>query len=322
MEHILRLLPKKPQPIWVRYGSTFLIVAVFFLLRAGLEERVGTYGFFLMTPAIFLPAVLFDRGSGFIATALSAAFIYFFVGGDLGLESLAQHAVPFGLFVAISISIATVSEALRKALERAVAEENAKKLLLDEMGHRIKNNLQTVASLLQMQARSQRDPEARANMEDAVARVYAIANAHDFLRPGTHENSVDMRSYLEDLGERLAVMLRGNRPVAVCVDAEAVHLPSERAILVGLIVNELVTNAFKHAFRDAESGTIDVRFARAAEGFELIVADDGTGGKQEEGTPQREGFGTRLIRLIVEQLDGKMTRDNPGSGRRVTVRLP
>lgn len=104
MEHILRLLPKQPQPLWVRYAGTLAIVAVFFLIRAGLDGRVGTYGVFLMTPAIFLPAVLFDRGSGFLATAVSAALIYSHTGGELTLQSFDRHVVPFGLFVAVSRS--------------------------------------------------------------------------------------------------------------------------------------------------------------------------------------------------------------------------
>ena len=305
--------------MWVRYSVTLAIVIVVFLIRAGLEGRVGIYGFFILIPAIFLPAILFDRGSGFLATAVSSLLLYFLIGGTLDPQTVDDHIVPFGLFIVICLGIATLSEALRKALERAVAAEAAKDLLLREMGHRIKNNLQTVASLLQMQARSQPDDETRTNLESAVARVFVIADAHDFLRPDSHDGDVDMRAYLADLSDRLARMLRGTRPVAVRIDAVAEPIRAERAVLIGLIVNELVTNAFKYAFVDAEAGAIDVQFRKSLDGhFELAVTDDGKGDAGEH----KEGFGTRLVRLMVEQLGGTIAWQPANPGQRVEVRIP
>jgi len=325
MDHLLQILPRRGLSIWVRYGTTLAIVAVFFLIRAGLEDRVGTYGFFVMTPAIFLPAVLFDRGSGFLATVVSALLLYLLVGGTADIQSLTAHLIPFALFVVICLGIATVSEMLRKALERAVAAEKAKDLLLKEMGHRIKNNLQTVASLLQMQARSQQDEAARGSLDAAVARVFVIAGAHDFLRTDTHDSMIDMRSYLAELGERLAGMLRGDRPVAVRVEATAEPIRSERAVLIGLIVNELVTNAFKYAFAEGEAGAIDVRFDKRPDGqFELSVTDDGRGQASERGETRehREGFGMRLVRLMVEQLGGTIAGQPANPGTRIVVTVP
>ena len=211
-----------------------------------------------------------------------------------------------------------LGEALRKALERAVEAERAKDLLLREMGHRIKNNLQTVASLLQMQARTHDDRKTRADLEGAVNRVFVIANSHDFLRTDTHENLIDMRNYLTELGERLAGMLRGDRPVAVRIDTSVELVRTERAVLVGLIVNELVTNAFKYAFGDNDAGAVDVQFHRSPEGFELTVADNG---KTKMHGPT-EGFGTRLVRLMVQQLRGTIAWQDANPGLRVLVKIP
>ncbi|WP_352671770.1 sensor histidine kinase [Mesorhizobium sp. M0166] len=126
-----------------------------------------------------------------------------------------------------------------------------------------------------------------------------------------------MRSYLEELSRHLGDTLRDIRPIAVKVHAEEVHLPTEQAIPLGLIVNELVRNALKHAFPGDRGGTIAVKLFRDSS-LVLTVADDGVGCPPDK----NGGIGSRLTELLAKQLGATLTRENYAPGCKVRVVLP
>jgi two-component sensor histidine kinase len=320
MENLLLLLPDRPQSVVVRYLLTTLIVGICFLLQVGVEMQSGFFGFFLLLPGIFIASLIFDRGSGFYATVLSTALSVLVLmrpGGGFGL--LSQHLVPLVLFLLIGLGLATVSEGLRKALERAVRAERVKDLALSELNHRIRNDLAMMASVLELQTRAQTDPGAKAAFRSAVGRIHVIANAHDHLLPRDDQSSIDMKEYLTDCCRHLADTLRDVRPIAVNVEADPIYLPSDKAVPVGLMVNELATNAFKYAFPDDRAGTITVRFRnRSDRELELVVEDNG------KGCPQgaKEGLGSRIVRLLAQQLKGDVTTESAGPGCRKIIAFP
>jgi two-component system, sensor histidine kinase PdtaS len=316
MEHLLRLLPAGPQPLLVRYGTTTVIVAICFLLLMAVHAEGAVFGFYLLHPAIFLASIIFDRGSGFYATGLCALLLYFFMlpAGTWLLPG--AILLPLMLFVLISLAIATFSEGLRKAWERAVQAEETKDLLLRELGHRTVNNLNMVIAVLTLQRRAQTNPEARAALESALLRVKAIAEAHNHFRPLRHQGVVEMRGYLEQLCAYIENNLRDIRPIAVRVRAEEMSLKSETAAPLGLIVNELVTNALKHAFPENRAGLIEVKLV-AGPPLVLSVADDGVGYCDEK----KQNLGTQLICRLVAQLGGKIAWENQKPGCRVVVVL-
>lgn len=320
MENLLLLLPDRPQSVVVRYLLTTLIVGICFLLQVGVEMQSGFFGFFLLLPGIFIASLIFDRGSGFYATVLSTALSVLVLmrpGGGFGL--LSQHLVPLVLFLLIGLGLATVSEGLRKALERAVRAERVKDLALSELNHRIRNDLAMMASVLELQTRAQTDPGAKAAFRSAVGRIHVIANAHDHLLPRDDQSSIDMKEYLTDCCRHLAETLRDVRPIAVNVEADPIYLPSDKAVPVGLMVNELATNAFKYAFPDDRAGTITVRFRnRSARELELVVEDNG------KGCPHgaKEGLGSRIVRLLAQQLKGDVTTESAGPGCRKIIAFP
>jgi two-component sensor histidine kinase len=272
---------------------------------------------FLLLPGIFIASLVFDRGSGFYATILSVALSVLILlrpGGGFG--PLSQHLVPLVLFVLIGLGVATVSEALRNALEKAVRAERAKDLALYELNHRIRNDLAMMASVLELQLRAQTDPAAKAAFRSAVGRIHVIANAHDHLLPRDDQSSIDMKEYLTDCCRHLADALRDVRPIAVNVEADPVYLPSDKAVSVGLMVNELTTNAFKYAFPDDRAGTITVRFRnKGVRELELIVEDDGKG--CPEGA--KEGLGSRIVRLLAQQLRGHVKIESAEPGCRMII---
>jgi hypothetical protein len=125
MENLLLLLPSRPQSIFVRYGVTTLIVLVCFALQIGVEFQSGSSRSSFCSPGVFLAAVLFDRGSGFYATILSTALCIAVLPRSDGWLLLPEYLLPFLLFVLVGLALATVSEAMRKALEKAVAAERS-----------------------------------------------------------------------------------------------------------------------------------------------------------------------------------------------------
>jgi len=212
-----------------------------------------------------------------------------------------ELAANLAIFVVAALGVSFVSEGLRTAWERAVAAERSKDLLLRELGHRTQNNLALVASVLSLQARTKENPEIRSALEKAVARVQAIGSAHEHFHPLKHNGRVNMRPYLEKLCTHLGDSHRDVRPIAVIVEADDVGLRTEQAVPLGLIANELVTNALKHAFPGDRSGTIRVML-RASSPMSFIVEDNGVGSPLEK----EERLGSRLIRLLAEQLGAKI----------------
>jgi len=315
MESLLKFLPARPQPVLVRYSASAVMVLVFFAFHLGAGQAAGNYGFILFIPPIMVAAVLFDRGSGFFATALSAVLVAVLL--DWRAYPV-NHVAALTLFVCVSLFVVIVGEGMRKALERSAAAREDLELLMEEQGHRIKNDLAIASALIALQARAQSDTAVRTALESAVARVHVLAKGYDHLRVTERDQATDMTSYLGEVCWKLGEGLRGVRPIAVEVDADRVEIRSQMATRIGLIVNELVTNALKHAFPDERGGTVSVRMRRNADELTLTVEDDGIGCSDA----LTEGLGSRLVRLLVQQLRGHMTRELAKSGCRVTIVIP
>jgi two-component sensor histidine kinase len=150
-----------------------------------------------------------------------------------------------------------LSEALRKGWERAIEAERAKDLLYRELRHRTKNDFAMAVSVLNLQARTQIKPEIRQALADAASRLHVLSKAHEQLEPTDERSAVRMCDYLQALCRSLTESM-GPEKADVSVECDEAEFPVERAIPVGLIVNELVTNAFKHAFVPERKGAIAV----------------------------------------------------------------
>jgi K+-sensing histidine kinase KdpD len=219
---ITALLPKQKHSILSRYLMTAAIVGVAALLRLSLAEELQHYPVLLFIPAVFLSALLFDRGSGFFATVLSAIVaVYLFIEPYWSFDIDIREFVPISIFMAVGFTISAVTEALRQTVAKLSRAEAQKTLLLEELGHRTKNDLFMVSSVLTLQARAQSDPNVKSALEAAVARVAVIARAQERLRGDKDGGTVEMSGYLEDLCRTLGDMLRDVRPIAVVVNVLA-----------------------------------------------------------------------------------------------------
>jgi two-component sensor histidine kinase len=218
---------------------------------------------------------------------------------------------------AVSASLdVTALKRTEAALRDAIAQ---RELLQREADHRIKNSLQLVASVLRLQRGRVKDEAAAALLDEAVARVSAVAEAHAALHRSPDLLAADAGAMVEELCHAVG---RLNPAVTItCWREGEAKLEVERAIPLGLIVSELLTNAVRHAFPEGAQGKVEVRVAaRPSDGMKVEVSDDGTGMPLEEA---RDGsLGRELVRTFAAKIGAQVeTRSARGEGTTVTVRL-
>ncbi len=199
------------------------------------------------------------------------------------------------------------------ALQQALAE---KEILMHELQHRVKNSLVTAASLLALGKNSLPNDQSRAILANTEARLHTMAALYDQLNQTGRSDRIDLRSYLQALVEKLAqAYLAADGPVKIETCLSPLELDPRRAMSLGLMVNELVTNALKYAFPAGRAGVIRVELAETADGATLGITDNGVGLASGN---NKTGMGLRLAELLTMQLGGKLTIEGEQG---VTVRV-
>ena len=191
-----------------------------------------------------------------------------------------------------------------------LAQEN--ETLAREGDHRVMNSLQLVQSILSLQLRSADTPSTRAHLESARNRVLAIAAVHRDLHLGGSLEDVEIGAFLRRLCEGLKQTAPAN-VTAVNVSADRAMMKSAPASTTGLIVAELVTNSFKYAYGDGQSGAVDVEFQKTHDGWSLQVADGGGGLPAGFDASKSKGVGMRVVNALVRRLDATLSVESrPG----------
>ena len=211
-------------------------------------------------------------------------------------------------------------EAARRELERIAAQ---RKLLLREVYHRVKNNLQVVEALMVMQSRDLRDDRSKEAFFVTRRRVNTLGLIHQQLMQSGDLSRIELREFLDRLAGSLAFAQGAQeRAIAVLVGAADIDIDIDLAIPIGLLVNELVTNAFRHAFAGRPGGTIRVSAFRDGDNLVLTIADDGVGGTARASSqPANDSIGERISRALVAQLRGSI-RLTDHTGRCVEIVVP
>lgn len=337
-------------PKWAKYVAACGVVAAVLPAAFALQSLVPPgYPYLPFLLAILLAGSLFDQGSGFVAVGVSALFAAWFLlpPTDSPVVQDQRDGLALVLFVVVGTATAAIIEALHRAVVREkrahadlVRSERQRRLLLNEFRHRTRNDLQSLAALLLLRARSAPSSAAADGLREAAEHARALARAHAWLAHGDIGDDedparVDTKEFVEgfcrDLGQAL---LSGElRPIALIATAESHILDSERAVHLGLALNELVTNALKYAFPDNGAGTVRVRFAREGHDFVLSVSDDGIGIAADEASARASvktrlskstGLGTRLLQGLAAQLRGTLSREGGenGAGTSAELRFP
>lgn len=206
-------------------------------------------------------------------------------------------------------------------LERKKIEEDVKnslkekEILLKEIHHRVKNNLQIISSLLNLQALTFEDKNSREKFKESINRIKSMAIIHEMLYRSGNLSVVKIKDYFESLISFITGTYTVSTKITteIMVNSESEVLDIDKAIPCGLILNEMISNSIKYAFKDRNSGKISIRFnefPKKEKKFKLIVEDDGVGISKNFDFLNVESFGMQIIHSLVSQLDGSIALDN------------
>ncbi|WP_420387099.1 histidine kinase dimerization/phosphoacceptor domain -containing protein [Roseivirga sp.] len=225
------------------------------------------------------------------------------------------------LIVVFTVLIQRNRLKLKKANEEVEKSLNQKELLLKEIHHRVKNNLQVISSLLDLQARGIDDEKALATFMEGQNRVKAMALIHQKLYQNEDLATIDFAEYAEQLMNELATIYPSASGVRTHVKAtDKMNFDVDTAIPLGLILNELISNAYKYAFTDQEPGEISVSIESLGEGkHQLTVSDTGLGLPEGFDFSKAKSLGLRLVRRLAKQLYGTVTYSKEAGAKFVII---
>ncbi|RZM27859.1 MAG: response regulator, partial [Sphingomonas sp.] len=264
------------------------------------------------------PPVVYVTGSeeGRIAVAALKAGAADYVVKTVGDDFFDLLAASFE-----QVRARALLEQEKASAEADLRASNARlEALLGEVNHRVANSLQLVSAMVRLQATALTDPSAREALEDTQRRIQAIAQVHRRLYTSNDVESVDMQEYLGALVDELAETWSTEAlPRALSLAAEPIRLPTDRAVSLGVIVTELVTNACKYAYPNS-GGEVRVALRRIDDDVFLLAVEDDGCGIPEDAVPRGTGLGTKLIRAMAQSLQTIVEYDPTHTGVRATLR--
>ena len=279
----------------------------------------GAFAFGMIYPICLLATLLAGWRAGLLTMVVSGLLAWYFVfnsGHGFMLPDLKSRTNVALFFLTASMVVFLADQAVIEQ-DKGLADRD---LLIEEINHRTKNNFQIVISLLELQARRSSDAPVRAAMEAAVARIGGLARSHrNLYADGDARQAVAMDVYLAELCANLTEGPGFGGFVQIETTLEPASLPRDRAVAVGVILNELITNAFKHAFPPGHAGTVRVALVRGDADLTLTVVDDGVGLKGRHGTAAASGLGRGLIDAFARQAGGTVSLANGADGGAVAT---
>lgn len=212
----------------------------------------------------------------------------------------------------------TDRRAAEETIQKDLREKNA---LLQEVHHRVKNNLNVITSLLNLQAHqiTSRDDALEA-FSESRNRIHAMALVHERLYSSEDFSRIDMHAYISQIAHELIDVLGAGATIQLDLNVEELNLDISKAIPCGLILNELITNSLKHAFNETPSGNLQIRFYREDDELILLVKDDGVGLPEDFDLEQVDSLGLHIVKLLSEQVEGEIAISGR-SGTEITIRF-
>jgi len=316
-----RRLPRPVTELAVGVGATAFFVGV----RLALSPLLGGVApFALGIIAVVIAALLGGWRSGFVSMVLGTGLIWFLVlppQGSFALESVETvMSLAAGTFTegVILLALGLYQREVRAGQLERTRRINFLGHALKEMDHRTKNNFQIVTSLLALQATRSGSEEVRSALNEAAERLKAVAAVYEALAPSSQGlASVRLQDQLKEICDQIR---RGILPDAIALTAELepILVPHESAVAIGIIVNELVTNACKHAFGDG-GGSIRVKAWRDDGAAYIEVADDGRGFVAGAAKP---GLGSRLVTAFLQRLKARSDVQSSPEGTIHLITVP
>lgn len=196
-------------------------------------------------------------------------------------------------------------------MKNALAE---KEVLLSEIHHRVKNNLAVVSGMMQLQLYEESDPNVQYKLQDSMLRIQTMVNIHELLYNTKSFAKLSFGDVIQKLGENVTLAMSGNKKVDLNIDSDPVVLNINQAIPCSLIINEVLTNIFKHAFKGRKAGKVNISIHQNGSKVELKIEDDGVGLSKDFNLDDGRTLGKNIIKILSEQLDADIKFYNNGSG--------
>jgi two-component sensor histidine kinase len=246
---------------------------------------------------------------------------YFLEAINLGVNGYLIKPVEakklFSLIDDLSGTILLKRELEAKEMERRAAEEGLKKsldekeILLKEVHHRVKNNMQIISSILKMQQRQVDDPRLKEVLEESQNRIHSMALVHENLYSNENLSKILFSNYVKSMAGNLArTFSRSQNNIQLEFDIEDVYMPLDTGIPCGLIINELLSNSFKYAFPDSNSGVIRIQLKNIGhDNFEMEVSDNGIGINGGFNIENSKSLGMKIVTKLVQQIEGTLNYD-------------
>jgi PAS domain S-box-containing protein len=243
-------------------------------------------------------------------------------GSRFNVEVSSRGASIHGMRTLVSV-VRNITER-KQAEEQIRASLREKEILLQEIHHRVKNNMQVIKSLLNLQAATIQDDRLKEQFNESSSRVNAMAIVHEILYQSESLARIDLHTYVSRLASGLYGMYRASaKGIRLMIEVKDVFLSMDEAVPCGLVINELISNALKYAFSESQSGEITIKaHTREPEQIELGVSDNGIGLPQTIELHKVSSLGLKLVRGLIEsQLGGTIQIERRG-GTRFTIRFP
>lgn len=315
-------------------ASLVLILTLFALVAylATMHDGIHDTALFGLPGILIIAGLVLEKKQYYGAPALTVAWI----AALIVLERMGLYRNRFSgvstvidgfdiiiLLTIIVVGIRILTNELIKSLDRARKDEvmlrasdarlqtllAERELMLKEVHHRIKNNMNIMAAILRLQSSEERETCASASLSDAASRLDSMMFLYDKLYRSELNGSLSLAAYLPTLTAEIAGTFSGKGSVKVETQVEDVILNAKVLSYLGIIVNELVTNAMKHAFAEGPAGRILVSASREGSRVSLSVVDDGVGLPAGFSFAESKGFGSRLVAMLVEQIGGRLRID-------------
>jgi len=321
MLHRLRTL--RNVPLLVRLLATGAAVGLVCAFQLPLERDVPGDPFLLFFMVVIATAFAFGERVGFVAVGLTSllAFFFFEPFGTLAIRH-AGDLVRIELYAVLAaISALIVGSIGRAFVDAAGAQTDAKgSIFLRELTHRVANNFAVIAALISRKAGSINDAQARSVLDEAIEQVTIMARLHRHLQVDGEAVSVESKQFIGELCQDLQTFMARDRPVTIEHTSISCTLAVGQAVPLGLIINELVTNALKHAFPGNRSGTVRVRLQQPTSGNLLLVVEDDGVGMRGHSLPT--GMGRGVVDALAAQLGGKLECRSRDGGTTFSLSVP
>ncbi|MCH8496453.1 MAG: ATP-binding protein [Balneolales bacterium] len=298
---------------------SFAISYGFYVYQNKRRAKYSVSFLFLMGLLVHLAmlAVLYtmlseEAFTGFFGSFASTVIVFYPLATILIGKVLNDHFTSKGLIDQLKLSEEILSVSLSE-----------KKVLLSEIHHRVKNNLAIISSLLSLESDTFSNPETRTALEETESRIRSMALIHELIYSNENYNSIDFSMFLHKLDNVItSVFSEPGKTIETEIHSENIYLDLNTSIPCALIVNELFTNAYKHAFKNRTSGKISIHFSEKDGMLEFIMQDNGVGMDNPEKLLQSSSFGITIINGLVEQLQGTIQVSGGKEGLKSHIRFP